>query len=62
MTALVPICLKSILVSLLVAAVATSSFAQSPCDADLDPDGIVGGADLATLLGDWGPFKGLHWR
>jgi len=27
---------------------------SSPCPADLDGDGTVGGADLATLLADWG--------
>jgi formylglycine-generating enzyme required for sulfatase activity len=34
--------------------------AQSPCDADLDHDGIVAGADLAIVLGDWGPCKGCR--
>ena len=34
--------------------------AQSPCDADLDHDGIVAGADLAIVLGDWGPCKGCQ--
>jgi hypothetical protein len=26
----------------------------APCPADLDGDRVVGGADLATLLGAWG--------
>lgn len=34
--------------------------AQSPCDADLDRDGIVAGSDLAIVLGDWGPCKGCQ--
>lgn len=31
---------------------------SSPCDADLNGDGSVNGADLAILLGDWGAGKG----
>jgi len=27
-------------------------------DPDIDGDGVVGGADLAALLGDWGPCEG----
>lgn len=33
--------------------------AVSPCPADLDGDGAVGGADLGALLGAWGPGGGL---
>ncbi|MGA1018248.1 MAG: exo-alpha-sialidase, partial [Phycisphaerales bacterium] len=34
------------------------SCAEAPCPADLDADGGVGGADLATLLGLWGKAGG----
>jgi len=27
----------------------------NPCPADLNGDGVVNAADLATLLGSWGP-------
>jgi len=56
-------------VNQLVMALATASIAgalnmaclaQSPCDADLDHDGTVAGADLALVLGDWGPCKGCQ--
>ncbi|MEC9374248.1 MAG: hypothetical protein VYC34_10410, partial [Planctomycetota bacterium] len=30
----------------------------TPCPADLDADGAVTGADLANLLGSWGPNSG----
>jgi len=29
-----------------------------PCPADLDGDGIVSGADVGILFGDWGPCPG----
>lgn len=29
--------------------------ADTPCSGDIDGDGAVGGGDLATLLGSWGP-------
>ena len=29
-----------------------------PCAQDLDDDGVVGAADLAMLLGSWGPCEG----
>jgi formylglycine-generating enzyme required for sulfatase activity len=60
MTALVPMPLKSILASIVAASMAGLIIAQSPCDADLDHDGIVAGADLAIVLGDWGPCKGCQ--
>lgn len=31
---------------------------SSPCPADLNADGVVNGADLAIMLGAWGPAKG----
>jgi len=31
---------------------------KNPALGDLDGDGVVGGADLAILLGNWGPLKG----
>jgi hypothetical protein len=31
---------------------------QLPCPIDLDDDGIVGPADLAFVLGSWGPCEG----
>ena len=31
---------------------------ESPCPADIDGDGTVGGADLSLLLGNWGPCSG----
>ena len=36
---------------------ASASSAQTACDADLDRDGLVSGADLALVLGDWGFCK-----
>ncbi len=36
----------------------TAEFCPPPCPADLDGDGTVGGADLATLLADWGSVSG----
>ncbi len=30
---------------------------DAPCPADLDGDGMVGGSDLATMLGSWGRCK-----
>lgn len=61
-TALVSKSLKSLIASLFVAfvAVTTSSPAHGQADAcasDLDGDGIVAGADLALVLGNWGPCK-----
>ena len=57
MTALVPNCLKSILVSLLVAVVTVvispTARAQG-CSGDTNGDGRVDGTDLATVLGQWG--------
>jgi formylglycine-generating enzyme required for sulfatase activity len=62
MTALVSNSLKSLITSVFVAfvAVTTSSPALGQADAcasDLDGDGIVAGADLALVLGSWGPCK-----
>lgn len=36
---------------------APDSSAQTACDAGLDRDGLVSGADLALVLGDWGFCK-----
>jgi len=35
-----------------------AAHAQSPCLADLDGNGVVGAADLARLLGNWGACPG----
>jgi hypothetical protein len=47
-------------VSLLMVALSMtgSAVAQSSCEADLDHDGLVTGADLTLVLGDWGVCKG----
>lgn len=37
----------------------TGDFTQAPCPADLSGDGVVNGADLATLLTNWGPDAGF---
>ncbi len=59
-TALIRSHMESLPAILLAAVLAESGLAQSPCDADLDHDGIVAGADLALVLGDWGPCKGCQ--
>jgi hypothetical protein len=38
--------------------IAVGGFAATPCLGDLNGDGQVAGADLAILLGAWGPAKG----
>jgi hypothetical protein len=48
--------LKHVLAAAVGAALAGAVMAQTPCDADLDADGTVGGFDLALLLGEWGPY------
>jgi formylglycine-generating enzyme required for sulfatase activity len=47
-------------VILMIAFFTTSAaYCQSdPCAADIDGDGLVAGADLAGLLGSWGPCSG----
>jgi formylglycine-generating enzyme required for sulfatase activity len=35
-----------------------AALAQTACDADLNADGIVDGADLTQMLMNWGPCKG----
>ena len=49
---------RSLVLSLAVLAAPAVAHAQSPCDADLDADGVVGGADLSELLVRWGPCAG----
>jgi formylglycine-generating enzyme required for sulfatase activity len=39
-------------------AAAPAAHAQTECDADIDRDGVVGGGDLAVLLGAWGLCSG----
>jgi formylglycine-generating enzyme required for sulfatase activity len=39
-------------------AAAPAAHAQTACDADIDGDGVVGGGDLAVLLGAWGLCSG----
>jgi formylglycine-generating enzyme required for sulfatase activity len=47
------------LVSAAVALAAVpAAHGQTACDADLDNDGTVGAADLARILGAWGPCRG----
>ena len=41
-----------------VGALALGSAARGQCAGDIDGSGTVGGADLTTLLGAWGPCKG----
>ena len=41
-----------------IAAVAVTGDTKVECLGDLNEDGIVGGADLALLLGGWGPCDG----
>jgi formylglycine-generating enzyme required for sulfatase activity len=62
MTALIPSNLKSLVARLMLAVLAVamsgSVFGQADaCTSDLDGDGIVAGADLALVLGSWGPCK-----
>ncbi|MFN9077496.1 MAG: SUMF1/EgtB/PvdO family nonheme iron enzyme [bacterium] len=41
-----------------VLAAPSVAYAQSACDADLDANGEVNGADLTVVLVNWGPCKG----
>jgi hypothetical protein len=38
--------------------IATIDLGPAPCPADLTGDGVVSGADIAALLGAWGPCSG----
>ncbi|MCE2881538.1 MAG: IPT/TIG domain-containing protein, partial [Planctomycetaceae bacterium] len=44
----------SVFACLLALAVSFSARAQSPCDADVNGDGVVDGADLSVVLNYWG--------
>jgi len=44
----------SVFACLLALAVSFSARAQSPCDADVNGDGVVDGADLSVVLSYWG--------